>query len=1042
MHRPSRRGVALLITLAAVTLLSALIVAYLSKSILQRQLAFSSAGQARAEAAAETAVQTILSDLRREISAGSNPSTVSGVTLYLPKDRQTMPPSRVLPPGLASLAETSIVKTSISSQPFWTGPLYGSATMAPIRSLPGNSTSSASRNGRLISNARWNRHYLLGTSLPTGWQSPDWILITRGGVVDSNSPSGYPGLAALKNENSSNPLYALGRYAYAIYDQGGLLDINLAGYPASLDGNATFSARRGHPGQVDLTLIPGITKSGAEQLVALRNAASGSSAARYSNYLFHNDPDYDPAFPTFNLANPGFLRVFTGDQAFISRQDLIRYQQSNSANFGTQALQYLTTFSREKNAPVFTPASSRPLVQAASAPANYPNYVGNPGTIGLDDEFNPDLTGIRTPGGAPRFSKRFPLSRLAMLTPNGPAPGASATDIKKYFGLEWDATGEFWLYTSPDGSSPVNVINRLKDISTERDPDFFETLQASIHIGSLGRHSGPLQGWGHFEPGVSSNGIAESQNIYYQIMQIGANIIDQADADNYPTEIRFGSPAVERIFGIEDLPYLLRIYGVATSAGSEVTGGLRFDVWNPHRGGASAASGPTEFRIAGASGTMRVVAQGTGFVVGPDVPVSTLSLPFIGGAELREPHLVPGVMNLGTVTSPGVYYTRIAEGSAVYASFWLQYKNPSGNWREYHRFRRLGSQMKESFAGNYVFPDGYTANYPPYYHMRSDPRTDRFGTSMNYLPGDGNFGPSAAPGLNLWPAANDPKSLSENHPVQGTIFFYQGTVGPGANARVGTISDNLPNRNAWYKDCDGEVRPGDGAFSTALGNEGRPQILGNSNSRPMILNRPFRSVGELGYVFRDAPFKSLDLSGPPSNHSYHNADAALLEAFCIDDNEVVAGRVNINTRHSRVLAALIDGASRNEDASLRISSSEATSLANALVAFTSSTGTGQGPITNRSELITRAASALSVGGSSAPVIKERREAPIRALAEMTSVRTWNLMVDVIAQAGRYADNAASLNDFIVEGERRYWLHLAIDRYTGEVVEQHLEPVYE
>jgi pentatricopeptide repeat protein len=61
---------------------------------------------------------------------------------------------------------------------------------------------------------------------------------------------------------------------------------------------------------------------------------------------------------------------------------------------------------------------------------------------------------------------------------------------------------------------------------------------------------------------------------------------------------------------------------------------------------------------------------------------------------------------------------------------------------------------------------------------------------------------------------------------------------------------------------------------------------------------------------------------------------------------------------------------------------------------------------------------------------------------MTNTRTWNLMIDVIAQAGRYTAASKTLNDFEVEGERRYWIHLAIDRFTGEVVDSQIEPVSE
>ena len=52
------------------------------------------------------------------------------------------------------------------------------------------------------------------------------------------------------------------------------------------------------------------------------------------------------------------------------------------------------------------------------------------------------------------------------------------------------------------------------------------------------------------------------------------------------------------------------------------------------------------------------------------------------------------------------------------------------------------------------------------------------------------------------------------------------------------------------------------------------------------------------------------------------------------------------------------------------------------------------------------------------------------------------MIDVIAQSGRYPPTAASLDQFVVSGEKRYWLHLAIDRFTGEVIGRELEAVYE
>ena len=59
------------------------------------------------------------------------------------------------------------------------------------------------------------------------------------------------------------------------------------------------------------------------------------------------------------------------------------------------------------------------------------------------------------------------------------------------------------------------------------------------------------------------------------------------------------------------------------------------------------------------------------------------------------------------------------------------------------------------------------------------------------------------------------------------------------------------------------------------------------------------------------------------------------------------------------------------------------------------------------------------------------------------------MIDVIAQAGRYPQNAASgpnttnpFANFIVEGEQHYWVHVAIDRFTGQVIDKQIEVVNE
>jgi hypothetical protein len=66
----------------------------------------------------------------------------------------------------------------------------------------------------------------------------------------------------------------------------------------------------------------------------------------------------------------------------------------------------------------------------------------------------------------------------------------------------------------------------------------------------------------------------------------------------------------------------------------------------------------------------------------------------------------------------------------------------------------------------------------------------------------------------------------------------------------------------------------------------------------------------------------------------------------------------------------------------------------------------------------------------------------RALGELHQTRTWNLLIDLIAQSGRYPSNANTLAGFVVEGEVHYRVHVAIDRFTGQVLDKQIEVVNE
>ncbi len=276
-----------------------------------------------------------------------------------------------------------------------------------------------------------------------------------------------------------------------------------------------------------------------------------------------------------------------------------------------------------------------------------------------------------------------------------------------------------------------------------------------------------------------------------------------------------------------------------------------------------------------------------------------------------------------------------------------------------------------------------------------------------------------------------------------------------------------------------------------------------SNSRPYILNRPFRSVAELGYVFSGTPWKNLDMSTPESGYS------GLLEAFCVNESDndqgLEAGKVDLNTRQLPVLQAILAGAYQDEfnpygNSSTNynplgnpqnstnvpyLSTTTAQNIAQLLVNRTGDVADiGQGPLTSLSDLVGKyigtntlsnlpatlngfstagsqggydgAALYSGFGGDLSAVydtsttvpsanlminnVPRLREAPIRALSAVGQTRVWNLMIDLIAQTGEFPTTATTADQFVVNAQHRYWLHVAIDRQSGQVLDEYVEPV--
>ena len=281
------------------------------------------------------------------------------------------------------------------------------------------------------------------------------------------------------------------------------------------------------------------------------------------------------------------------------------------------------------------------------------------------------------------------------------------------------------------------------------------------------------------------------------------------------------------------------------------------------------------------------------------------------------------------------------------------------------------------------------------------------------------------------------------------------------------------------------------ATGTSAANSSSSSSAGSKqmDSRPSILNRPFRSVAELGYVYSGTPWKNLDFFLPESG------DSALLDVFCVNDNSdsnaLTAGQVNLNTHQVPVLQAILASASKDQwnDANITAATAsilgtppggtaqQAQQLAQLLVTRTvtgttngPNAGTGPQPLQNVSDLVGRwikpvnasgggidgkascdgfatdLATFLDAAAATADLpmhnIQRFGESAVRALSNAGQTRVWNLMFDVVAQTGRFGTQATTLDQFNVEGEQHYWVHVAIDRYTGQVLDKQVEVVKE
>lgn len=1358
-HWRDRSGVALVIILAFLVLLSGVVVAFFSRAITERQVSNSSANQTRADILARSAAEIVIGDMKQEIVNGStaatpNPQPEAGA-IYFPTTAVNMVPRRDA--AVAALPAASAIPNLIRVSAVTAPPSPATATC-----LASNVGSTAPAvNGRSISTARWNSHYLIprlrasSTTIDStpidsfATVAPSWVMVTNQGPAVLTSPASS----------------VIGRYAYAVYDEGGLLDMNVAGYPdpSPTPAGIPIPAYKGSLAFANLAYLPtGSTstlgQAPVDAVAGWRNYASAQPAGSLSSgYNF--DPAAASRYYKSVLTNmTGFLSVSPvpypspataasrTDQVFGSRQELLRFRRSTG--FSQNALQYMGTFSRDINQPSLAPLPVSSTPDATHRPAISGGDGGNDASGG-EASINPSFLMIRAPAGLQRFDsakpgglgnkaapgeplvkQRFALNRLAWLTYKGPSAGnmndpavqqtitslggnpadasdpiyrfvaqGTAQNIYNYFGLSWvpvataSGTIHVWAYShagmSPLSSAPAAsagaAIKTLSEVAgANREPDFIELLKATINAGAIAKSAtDPAPTAAPFERAQ----WAKDTSLDYALIQIAANIIDQSDADGYPTLIRFaggnGTP-VREFRGVENLPYFYRsIVGLVQAAmpapaptqdwidgvspgydtyplpGLTNTGFyvalLEPELWNPHDQNASlgfprpqsfrfvvdsapmdadgnpSASAPynkVAFKAQAAQPNDRVYSDqadsppkpATGYfatkgyqqdpveltadttalefdipltsanpvtwfreptlLLKPDIPAGSqlrigannyLKTKF-AGTEAASYFPGDGVKALNNITSGitsdnkpylGIYLgvaplrwvkTEQAPGARpqVYSAyqqrmfmsadngdsavtFRVQCKGADGNWATYdEKYARFSTDAgslivdsnsnpdTEASVGNRASSGAFSFGNRAGGTFVADPRTDRFGMVSGrrddanaWVLDSGRNPPSTIPWLDQ--SANVLGSLRPDAGVAadagyldaaGPVSFWglprvpgwypasggkPGWIMGGGHYRIGYLAQNNPAANPgkpYFADPDGVVRRAMGAYwspSTNPASLGLPMYktqgagAAASQNRPILLNRPFRTVSEIGYVFSDTPWRNMDMFTPESGF------AGMLDVFCTSDagdaNAMTAGKVNLNTRQAPVLQTIVAGAYKDELGIAAVvpgasASTLAATVAKALVTRTNS-ATGGAPLINLSELVGRwagnqqlasggidgsssyvgfssdlstanvdissAIASSSAAGSEKSrdqVIQRFREAAIRALSGSGQTRVWNLMIDVVAQSGRYPPGAAALNKFVVEGEQRYWVHVAIDRLTGQVIDKQVEVVKE
>jgi len=310
------------IVISLLALLTVMILGLLLLGSTHRRTANNDVAARQADSIAKAATASLISDIRAEFGADtpSIPASASDTVqrIYPVSKASSMVPSRTLKDrALAGSAEfRNLVKQSAAGVSF---AKIGTTNVGAVRASA-VSTLTPALDQRFISKDLWKKPALIPSSANlTDRQVPDWVYLTR----DGGNPTTF--IAANKTSLDSSgamvPQFVIGRYAWQIYHLGGLLDANVALCKSS--DTAAGKTAKDSPFWAVAAALPGGAGLG-DALAGWRHPVGKTSGG--SKKLI--DEWAEP-----NGWNQVYSDGANTDQAFLSRQDLLAFQQQHTAAF-------------------------------------------------------------------------------------------------------------------------------------------------------------------------------------------------------------------------------------------------------------------------------------------------------------------------------------------------------------------------------------------------------------------------------------------------------------------------------------------------------------------------------------------------------------------------------------------------------------------------------------------------------------------------------------------------------------------------------------